>query len=46
MQKQDIYLKELEINDGDFLYTIFQHKEYAEMFYEESTTLENSLYEK
>lgn len=41
MQKQHIYLKKLEVNDCEFLFNLFQHKEYAELFYEEATTLKD-----
>ena len=39
MKKQNVYLKALEPHDCEFLFNLFQHKEYAELFYEEATTL-------
>jgi RimJ/RimL family protein N-acetyltransferase len=40
MDGKEIYLKEIEIEDAEFLHNLFQCKEYAQIFYEESTTIE------
>lgn len=41
MQNQRIYLKDLEIDDSEFLFNLFQYPEYSEMFYEKSTSFED-----
>lgn len=40
MQENIISFKPMEIEDGKFLYDIFQCKEYGKMFYEEDTDID------
>lgn len=41
MNRSNVYLKEIEVKDAEFLYELFQCDEYARMFYEESTTVDD-----